>query len=93
MIYIIRSGDYIKVGTTHGKFSNRLASYKTHNPLIEVLNTFDYGTWKMEQCIHDNLHGYERTRKEWYTYSDEVYNLIIEMILAYKTQYLDNGVE
>lgn len=93
MIYIIRSGDYIKLGTTVNKFYKRLSIYKSHNPLIEVLDEFDFGTWEMERDIHANLRiDYEVVRKEWYRYSKDMHSLMRELIYSYKWKFYDGYI-
>lgn len=69
MIYVIKSGDKLKVGYTQN-LEKRLISYRTHNPHIELITTMA-GERKLEQGMHKHLAKY-RVEGEWFEYNDQV---------------------
>lgn len=63
MIYIIKSGDKIKIGKT-SNISKRLMAYKTHNPDIQLIKTYDYND-SLEKHLHNYYKDY-RVTGEWF---------------------------
>ena len=79
MIYIIRSGDYMKVGYTSNHI--RLGAYKCHNPLIEVIGTIKGVPLEVEQAVHSFfIDSRVNGRKEWYNYNDYMFNKVLEVV-------------
>ena len=78
MLYLIKlkgeTNTLLKIGYTKD-IDKRLKAYKTHNPLIELVdikegNTFD------ESCLHNKLKEYLfDNSKEWFIENEEVYNI------------------
>ena len=80
MIYIFRSGKFIKIGysKTVGSVYRRLATTQTHNPnevtLIKILK----GDITAEHKLHYILDAY-RVRGEWFVYDDIVLSMIAQL--------------
>lgn len=51
MNYLLKSGNYLKIGYA-SNFKKRLLVYNTHNPNVEVIDTFDDGTLETETIMH-----------------------------------------
>ena len=72
MLYLMRSNNSLKIGTTVN-LKSRLSTYKTHNPDIELLDACE-GNFKEEIEIHSLLKNYQyKKRKEWFVECEEVY--------------------
>lgn len=65
--YLIRQGDYLKIGYTTDVI-RRLKSYGTHNAAFELLY---YISGNVERELHNKFSGY-RYKNEWFRYSDEI---------------------
>lgn len=79
MIYMLKSGEYIKIGYTQSLRSlpNRLDSYFTHNPNIELMG-FIEGDRQLEKEFHHKLSEYKiDTAQEWF----EVPKVVFEKLL------------
>lgn len=72
MIYIIKSGDKIKIGKT-SNMHKRLMAYKTHNPDIHLIKTYDYDD-SLEQYLHNYYKDY-RITGEWFNILDKIDDL------------------
>ena len=72
MIYIIKSGDKIKIGKT-SNMDKRLMAYKTHNPDIHLIKTYDYDD-SLEQYLHNYYKDY-RITGEWFNILDKIDDL------------------
>jgi len=72
MIYIIKSGDKIKIGKT-SNMDKRLMAYKTHNPDIHLVKTYDYDD-SLEQYLHNYYKEY-RVTGEWFDILDKIVDL------------------
>lgn len=87
MIYIIKSGEYLKFG--YATNVKRLSTYYTHNPLIELLHTIECNDIHIEQVLHKAFKDKLFNRKEWYYYSDELVADILYMASNVHEWYLD----
>lgn len=76
MLYLIKSGNYLKVGYTKDKttYYNRMQSYQTNNPDIEILEVVEDGTLKDEKYLHELLKEYKH-RNEWFLCNKNVYDI------------------
>ena len=83
MLYLIKSGKYIKIGYTQN-LEKRLKEYSTHNPDYEILDTRK-GTRSDETYLHKLLSKYRVDKTEWFSYS----NYIIKVFKEYKPYKLD----
>lgn len=72
MLYLIKSGDYIKIGFSNDVV-NRMKSYKTCNPDFEILD-IQTGSEYDEKRWHDLLLIYKH-RGEWFHFNQEILNL------------------
>ena len=70
MNYLLKSGNYLKIGYA-SNFKKRLFAYNTHNPDVEVIDTFDSGTLETETMMHRQLKPYKH-RGEWYEFNPEI---------------------
>lgn len=78
MIYVIRSGDAIKVGYSVD-VNKRMAAYRTHNPNTELLRVSPKGGKRLEKSLHKRLSKYHISG-EWFDYSIEVLKLINDQL-------------
>lgn len=69
MLYLIKSGKYLKIGYTDN-LEQRLQEYNIHNPNYSLLDTC-YGTLQDEQKIHKIINTY-RYKNEWFHYSNKI---------------------
>lgn len=72
MIYLIQSGNNLKIGFT-SNLKSRLNQYKTHNPDIRLLN-YKSGTKEDEKKLHVLCEKY-KYYTEWFTYCEEVIDI------------------
>lgn len=78
MLYLIKSGEYIKVGFSKDvvSFKKRMKSYKTANPNILLMGICE-GTEEDERNYHRKLDAYKLyNRAEWF--KQEALPLIID---------------
>ena len=74
MIYLLKSGNYLKVGSSAdaASFKKRLDGYKTHNPIgYEIIDLFEEGDMELEHSIQYDLIDYHHTG-EWFKDCKEV---------------------
>lgn len=70
-IYFFKAGDHVKIGTTNGSISDRVAGLQTGNPIkIELLGIMLGGT-NVERKLHEKFSIFRRSG-EWFFYSDEI---------------------
>lgn len=69
MIYLIKSGDYLKIGYTNN-LAKRIANYETDNPNFIVLDTKE-GTTSDEKILHKLCQPWLH-RNEWFKDVPEV---------------------
>ena len=77
MLYLIRlkgeTNTLLKIGYTKD-IDQRLKTYKTHNPLVELVDIKE-GSTLDESCLHNKLKEYLlEDSKEWFIENDEIYN-------------------
>lgn len=72
MLYLIKSGKYIKIGYAKDVLK-RLKDYYTHNPDYQLLDTSE-GNLKMEAFLHKILKPYQY-RTEWFHNVPEIYDI------------------
>ena len=77
MLYLIRlkgeTNTLLKIGYTKD-INKRLKTYKTHNPLVELVDIKE-GSTSDESCLHNKLKEYLfDNSKEWFIENDEIYN-------------------
>jgi hypothetical protein len=78
MLYLIKlkgeTNTLLKIGYTKN-IDKRLKTYKTHNPLIELIDIKE-GSIFDESCLHNQLKEYLfDNSKEWFIENDEIYNI------------------
>ena len=74
MLYLLKSNNSLKIGTTNN-LKNRLLTYKTHNPDVELIDVCE-GDFEEELEIHFLLKNYRyKKRKEWFIECKEVYSI------------------
>lgn len=77
MIYMLKSGEYIKIGYTQSlkSFPQRLEHYFTHNPNIEFIGYME-GSTKEENRFHKELSEFKinNETEEWFKVPIDVYN-------------------
>lgn len=73
MNYLIKSGNYLKIGFANN-FKRRLTNYYTHNPDFQVIDTFAEGTLETENTMHKQLKDL-KYKGEWYKYDPKVLNI------------------
>lgn len=84
-LYLIQSGDYLKIGYSKN-LSERLTSYKTHNPNFKLLDTRE-GTFADESFLHKKLKKYlVKEYSEWMFYNVEVINIFKTIKLRHLTK-------
>lgn len=75
-VYIVRQGDYVKIGWS-AKWRSRVSIIQTSNPQpIEVLAVYRGGP-KYERELHERFAAH-RFRAEWFAYCDEIQTFIAE---------------
>lgn len=76
MIYLLKSGEYIKIGYTQSlrSFPQRMESYFVHNPNIEIKG-FIEGSSQEEHEFHKNLEKFKISTgaEEWFKVPDDIY--------------------
>ena len=72
MLYLIKSGDYIKIGFSND-VANRMRSYKTCNPDFQILD-IQIGSEIDEKNWHERLFMY-KYRREWFHFNQEILEL------------------
>lgn len=72
MLYLIKSGKYVKIGYAKD-VSKRLKDYYTHNPDYQLLDTLE-GNLKTETFLHKILKPYQH-RTEWFYNVPEIYDI------------------
>ena len=77
MLYLIKlkgeTNTLLKIGYTKD-IDKRLKAYKTHNPLIELVDIKEGSTFD-ESCLHNKLKEYLfDNSKEWFIEDNEIYN-------------------
>jgi len=81
MIYLIRCGEFYKIGITQN-VEQRLENFKTSNPhSIEMLRTWHYKPWSMVQKIERLLHHHHSPfhhQGEWF----KLPNHVVEKLLG-----------
>lgn len=82
MIYLIKSGKYLKIGFTDN-IKQRLTQYKTNNPEYQVLGIKE-GSRKDEYILHKKLKDYLLPNNTEWMYYDE------KIISTYNTYYNEN---
>lgn len=78
MLYLIKlkgkTNTLLKIGYTKD-IDKRLKTYKTHNPLIELVDIKEGNTID-ESCLHNKLKEYLfDNSKEWFIENDEIYHI------------------
>lgn len=78
MLYLIKlkgeTNTLLKIGYTKN-IDKRLKAYKTHNPLIELVDVKE-GSIFDESCLHNQLKEYLfDDSKEWFIENDKIYNI------------------
>lgn len=73
MIYVITSGDYLKVGYSKN-VCTRLKSYETSNPDVNVIS-YSSGSISDEKDLHEKLKSFHH-RNEWFHKTSESLNII-----------------
>lgn len=63
--YIIKSGKYYTIGKTKN-LKKRLRSYRTHNPVVEVIKIFD---GDLEKDLHNRFQEKRIDKREWFILS------------------------
>jgi hypothetical protein len=74
MLYLVKSGDYLKIGYTDNVYK-RIRQYNTYNPDIEVLS-IRFGNEEDEKKLHELLSEYNY-KLEWFHYNNEVIDTFI----------------
>lgn len=82
MLYLIKSGEHLKIGYTIN-LKKRIKQYLTHNPSITVLYTRE-GTASDEYFLHKILSKYLVGDTEWMRYDQDNVKKIIEKKRKYK---------
>ena len=82
MLYLIKlrgeTNTLLKIGYTKN-IDKRLKTYKTHNPLIELVDIKE-GSIFDESCLHNQLKEYLfDDSKEWFIENNEIYNIWISL--------------
>jgi len=77
MLYLIKlkgeTNTLLKIGYTKD-IDQRLKTYKTHNPLVELIDIKEGDTLD-ESCLHNKLKEYLfDNSKEWFIEDNEIYN-------------------
>ena len=75
MIYLLKSGKFLKIGFT-SNIENRIKQYKTHNPDILVLSMME-GTREDEKKLH-TLCKQWKYDTEWFYYNPKIIDLFLE---------------
>ena len=88
MIYVIqvdyRDFTFLKIGyTKDDNQESRYSKYKLHNPCCKVIFEVPEGTEELEHALHIYFkdHSYSDYGREWFKYSDEIYDFFVN----YKT--------
>ena len=73
MIYLIKSGNYCKIGYSMNKktFFSRMRTYLTHNPSYQILD-IRKGTKKTEEKIHNMIPSKLHHYGEWFVWSKKI---------------------
>ena len=73
MIYLIKSGNYCKIGYSMNKktFFSRMRTYLTHNPSYQILD-IRKGTKKTEENIHNMIPSKLHHYGEWFVWSKKI---------------------
>lgn len=97
MLYLIKSGNFFKIGyAKRTVLQRRIGAYVTCNPEFEVIG-LKYGTLKEETEYHKCLRtlglGFSDGR-EWFRYNEGVFNILKEQFnIDYKTMFPDIKIE
>lgn len=65
--YIIKCEEYYKIGRTKN-LKKRLSTYKTHNPIVKLIKTFD-GDY--EKSLHKHFKKHRIDKREWFRLTEE----------------------
>lgn len=77
MIYLIKSGNALKIGYT-SNIKTRIVNYKTHNLDLELLYTKE-GSRSDEKKLHSLCNEY-KIENEWFKYNNEVIEIFNNFI-------------
>ena len=85
MLYLIRSGNYIKIGFTED-LDSRISQYETHNPNFEVIGIKDGNRAdELEYHLYLNKLGLSvKNKVEWFFYNSDV---IKELSKSFNVSY------
>lgn len=82
MLYLIKSGEYLKIGYTIN-LKKRIKQYLTHNPSISLLYTRE-GTTSDEYFLHKILSKYLIGDTEWMRYDEKIIDIFNSIKLNHK---------
>ena len=83
MLYLIKSGEYVKIGYTKD-LQSRINIYKTHNPIIEIIDV-------IEGTRIDELYLHQLCEKYLY-YGLLSFLLIYALVLLYTSSVPSNDI-
>lgn len=91
MLYLIRSGNYIKIGFTED-LDNRISQYETHNPNFEVIGIKEGNRAdELEYHLYLNKLGLSVENKvEWFLYNSDI---IRELSKSFNVSYNKNTIK
>ncbi len=81
MIYMLKSGEYIKIGYTQSlkTFPKRMESYFTHNPDVEFIG-YKEGDKQLEKEFHNDLSKYKiDSAVEWFKVPDDIFTKLLNI--------------
>lgn len=75
MLYLVKSGDFVKVGYSRN-INNRMNAYKTHHPDITLVKTKE-GSKEDEKFIHGKYKDYLVNNSEWMKLPKDKYDELL----------------
>lgn len=88
MLYLIKSGKYVKIGYTDN-IRSRIQNYRTHNPTVEVLGLRD-GDNSMEQKYHE-IFKHRLFQGEWFELPEYMIKYLVKYHFTIPYEHSSNN--
>ncbi len=89
-IYVIKSGDFYKIGMTMVDIVGRIKSHKSSNPNMIVVGIFEVNkVFYVEQSIHKLFKDKRKGRTEWFNLSEDEVSIVIDVLKWQQRKFYD----
>lgn len=91
-VYILKSGEFMKVGMTTGSLQSRLKNYSTHNPNgVEVVESvFTNNAFSLEQKIQEIFIGFIKLNgTDWVDFDQKIIDEAKKIFIQYRAEKVD----